>query len=144
MLIGKNRGKWKRLAAAGSWTQDTSGLSPQCSATEPQQSDNHQPSQSSIHTAQVPQSHTWQPLSMCPISLVCSETVLSTRLVCWTWLTSLSLTWWRLSRYHKYLVMTFPHAAATRQTDEEELSTPMVKLIALTDKQWNAGPLLPT
>ena len=34
-------------------TQDTSGLSRQCSATEPQQPDNHQPSQSSICTAQV-------------------------------------------------------------------------------------------
>ena len=43
----------KRLAAAGSQTQDTSGLSCQCSATEPRQLDNHQPSQSSICTAQV-------------------------------------------------------------------------------------------
>ena len=33
--------------------QDTSGLSHQCSATELQQPDNHQPSQSSICTAQV-------------------------------------------------------------------------------------------
>ena len=62
MLWGKNRGKWKKLAVAGSQTQDTSGLSRQCSATEPQQPDNHQPSQSSI---QMPQLHTWQPLSMC-------------------------------------------------------------------------------
>ena len=38
---------------AGSRTQDTSGLSRQRSATEPQQPDNHQPSQSSICTAQV-------------------------------------------------------------------------------------------
>ena len=42
-----------RPAVAGSRTQDTSGLSRQCSATEPQQPDNHQPSQSSICTAQV-------------------------------------------------------------------------------------------
>ena len=42
--------KWKP-AVAGSQTQDTSGLSRQCSATEPQQPDNHQPSQSSICTA---------------------------------------------------------------------------------------------
>ena len=37
----KNR---ERPAAAGSRTQDTSGLSHQCSATELQQPDNHQPS----------------------------------------------------------------------------------------------------
>ena len=43
----------EKPAAAGSRTQDTSGLSCQCSATEPQQPDNHQPSQSSICTAQV-------------------------------------------------------------------------------------------
>ena len=44
-----------RGAAAGSRTQDTSGLSHQCVATEPwpRQPDNHQPSQSSIYTAQV-------------------------------------------------------------------------------------------
>ena len=38
---------------AGSRTQDTSGLSRQCSATKPQQPDDHQPSQSSIRTVQV-------------------------------------------------------------------------------------------
>ena len=43
----------KRLAVAGSRTQDTSGLSRQCSATELRQLDNHQPLQSSICTAQV-------------------------------------------------------------------------------------------
>ena len=43
----------KRPAAAGSQTQDTSDLSCQCSATELRQPDNHQPSQSSICTAQV-------------------------------------------------------------------------------------------
>ena len=43
----------KRPAIAGSQTQDTSGLSHQCSATEPQQPHNHQPSQSSMCTAQV-------------------------------------------------------------------------------------------
>ena len=43
----------KKPAVTGSRTQDTSGLSRQCSATEPQQPDNHQPSQSSICTAQV-------------------------------------------------------------------------------------------
>ena len=53
MLWGANRGKWKRPAAAGSRTQDTSGLSRQRSATEPRQPDNHQPSQSSMYTAQV-------------------------------------------------------------------------------------------
>ena len=36
----------KRPAAAGSRIQDTSGLSCQCSATEPRQPDNHQPSKS--------------------------------------------------------------------------------------------------
>ena len=40
--------KLPRLAVAGSRTQDTSSLSRQCSATEPWQPDNHQPSQSSI------------------------------------------------------------------------------------------------
>ena len=35
--------KAKRPAVAGSRTQDTSGLSCQCSATEPQQLDDHQP-----------------------------------------------------------------------------------------------------
>ena len=45
--------KVKNPAVAGSQTQDTSGLSRQCSATEPQQPDNHQFSQSSICTAQV-------------------------------------------------------------------------------------------
>ena len=43
----------KRLRVTGSRTQDTSGLSCQCSATEPQQLDDHQPSQSFICTAQV-------------------------------------------------------------------------------------------
>ena len=43
----------KRPTATGSQTQDTSGLSHQCSATEPRQLDNYQPSQSSICTAQV-------------------------------------------------------------------------------------------
>ena len=38
----------KRPAAARSRTQDTSGLSRQCSGTEPRQPDNHQPSQSSM------------------------------------------------------------------------------------------------
>ena len=47
MLWGENKGKWKRSAAARSRTQDTSGLSRQCSATEPWKPDNHQPSQSS-------------------------------------------------------------------------------------------------
>ena len=43
----------KKPAVAGSRTQDTSGLSRQCSATEPQQPDDHQPSQSSMYTAQM-------------------------------------------------------------------------------------------
>ena len=34
-------GKVKRLAAAGNRTQDTSGLSHQCSVTEPRQLDDH-------------------------------------------------------------------------------------------------------
>ena len=42
MLWGENRGKWKRPTAARSQTQDTSGLSYQCSATELRQPDNHQ------------------------------------------------------------------------------------------------------
>ena len=41
------------LAATRSQTQNTSGLSRQCSATELRQPDNHQPSQSSICTAQM-------------------------------------------------------------------------------------------
>ena len=36
MLWGTNRGKWKRPAAVESRTQDTSGLSRQCSATDHQ------------------------------------------------------------------------------------------------------------
>ena len=40
-------------AVTGSRTQDTSGLSCQCSPTEPQQPDNYQPSQSSMYIAQV-------------------------------------------------------------------------------------------
>ena len=51
VMMQKQR-KVKKPAVAGSRTQDTSGLSRQCSATEPQQPDNHQPSQSSICTAQ--------------------------------------------------------------------------------------------
>ena len=46
MLGGENRVKKPA-------TQDTSGLSRQCFATEPQQPDNHQPSQPSMCTAQV-------------------------------------------------------------------------------------------
>ena len=53
MLWGENRGKVKGPAAARSQTHDTSGLSHQCSATEPWHLDDHQPSQSSISTAQV-------------------------------------------------------------------------------------------
>ena len=45
--------KVKRPAVTGSQTQDTSGLSCQCSATELRQPDNHQPLQSSICAAQV-------------------------------------------------------------------------------------------
>ena len=45
--------KVKKAAVTGSRTQDNSGLSRQCSATEPQQLDNHQPPQSSICTTQV-------------------------------------------------------------------------------------------
>ena len=41
------------LAATGSQTQNTSGLSRQCSATELWQPDNHLPPQSSVCTAQV-------------------------------------------------------------------------------------------
>ena len=36
MVWGENRGKWKRSAAAASRTQDTSGLSRQCSTTAEQ------------------------------------------------------------------------------------------------------------
>ena len=43
----------KKPAVTGNRTQDTSGLSRQCSATEPQQPDDHQPSQSSMYTAQM-------------------------------------------------------------------------------------------
>ena len=43
----------EKAAVAGSQTQDTSGLSRQCSANEPWQPDDHQPSQSSIYAAQV-------------------------------------------------------------------------------------------
>ena len=75
----------KRLAFAGSWTQDTSGLSCQCSATEPRE-----PMSTGIYWTigisvkthidttlltilymyctggtEMPQLHTWQLLSMC-------------------------------------------------------------------------------
>jgi len=43
----------KKLAVAGSQTEDTSGLSCKCSATEPEKLDNHQPPQSCILTAQM-------------------------------------------------------------------------------------------
>ena len=43
----------EKATVAGSRTQNTSGLSRQCSATEPQQLDDHQPSQSSMYTAQM-------------------------------------------------------------------------------------------
>ena len=59
----------EKPAVVRSRTQDTSGLSRQCSATEPQQPDNHQPSQSSMCTAQValnaPVAHLAEALSMC-------------------------------------------------------------------------------
>ena len=42
--VMRRREKWKKPAVAGSWTQDTSGFSRQCSATEPQQPNDHQPS----------------------------------------------------------------------------------------------------
>ena len=69
MLWGENRGKWKSWQSLhGSRTQDTSGLSRQCSATEPQQPDNHQPSQSSVCTTECPsRMHTWQPLFYFPL-----------------------------------------------------------------------------
>ena len=57
-------GKVKRPAVTRSWTQDTSGLSCQCSATEPRQLGNHQPSQFSICTVQVVLARQ-EPLSMC-------------------------------------------------------------------------------
>ena len=81
MLWGENRGKWKRPAATRSRTQDTPGLSRQCSATEPRQPDNHQPSPSSICTAQVVLNAsvaTWQPLSMFYINRVTEEVTRST------------------------------------------------------------------
>ena len=45
--------KWKGQQLPGVKNQDTSGLSCQCSAIEPQQPDNHQLSKSSMCTAQV-------------------------------------------------------------------------------------------
>ena len=68
MLWGKNRGKWKKPAVAWNQTQETSGFSRQCSATEPWQPGNHQPSQSSIDYVLhkwywMPQLPTWQLLS---------------------------------------------------------------------------------
>ena len=60
-----------RLAVTRSRTQDTSGLSCQCSATEPRQPDNYQPSKSSTYiyctggTECFMQLHTRQPLRMC-------------------------------------------------------------------------------
>ena len=47
----------KRLAVTRSWTEDTSGLSCQCSATDLRQPDNYQPSQSSICTAIISITH---------------------------------------------------------------------------------------
>ena len=68
MLWGENRGEWKSQQSPGI-EPGTPGLCSQCSATELRQPDNHQPSQSSICTAQVgtemPQLHTWQPISVC-------------------------------------------------------------------------------
>ena len=52
MIWGENRGKWKGRQSPGIEPK-TPGLCSQCSATELRQSDNHQPSQSSICTAQV-------------------------------------------------------------------------------------------
>ena len=52
MFWGKNRGKWKGWLLAGIKPR-TPGLCSQCSATELQQPDNHQPSQSSIYTVQL-------------------------------------------------------------------------------------------
>ena len=53
--VGINEFRSYEVKVGSPWesNQDTSGLSSQCSATEPQQLDNHQPSQSSICTAQV-------------------------------------------------------------------------------------------
>ena len=48
----KSEKEVKKPAVAGSRIQDTLVLNRQCSATEPQQPDNHHPSQSSICTAQ--------------------------------------------------------------------------------------------
>ena len=54
MLRGKTESeKGKGRQSPGVKNQDTSGLSCQCSAIEPQQLDNHQLSKSSICTAQV-------------------------------------------------------------------------------------------
>ena len=58
----------KKPAVAGIRTQDTSGLSHQCSATEPWQlaTTNPHNHQYVLHKWYwMPQSHTWQPLSMC-------------------------------------------------------------------------------
>ena len=63
-IWGENRGKWKGQKSPGIEPR-TPGLCSQYSATELWQLDNYQPSQSSIYTAQVPQSHTQQPLGMC-------------------------------------------------------------------------------
>ena len=52
MLWGKNRGKWKGQQPPGIEPR-TPGLCSQCSATELWQLDNHQPSQSSLCTAQL-------------------------------------------------------------------------------------------
>ena len=49
----KKERKVERQAVAGSRTQDTSGLSHQCAATEPRQPDDHQPPQCSTCTAEV-------------------------------------------------------------------------------------------
>ena len=43
-VMRRKQRKVKRPAVTGSWTQDTSDLSRQCSATELWQPDNHQPS----------------------------------------------------------------------------------------------------
>ena len=61
----------EKADVAESRTQDTSGLSCQCSATESQQLDNYQPSQSSVCTAQVglnaSVAHLSATVSRCPV-----------------------------------------------------------------------------
>ena len=123
MLWGTNRGKWKRPAAARSRTQDTSGLSRQCSATEPWQPDNHQPSQSSMYTA----------LTICH-NMIIMHNVCSFFGVC------ICQKWWDIFVMHRYLkshgTMFGPASCRNLWSIKETTGTMHVFLMLFWVKFW--------